>query len=79
MHSFLDRVRFAVMLVILNGVIAASINRHQGPASDDHVVISEKEFDARSKENVERWVSAHIIPVRYWYFNALYSHAYIFL
>jgi hypothetical protein len=24
---------------------------------------SEEEFDARSKTNVQRWVSAHIIPV----------------
>ena len=38
--------------------------RHQGPPpSDEGVIISEEEFDAQSKENVRRWVSAHIIPV----------------
>lgn len=40
--------------------------RHQGPASPDGeegIGISEQEFDRVSKENVERWVSAHIIPV----------------
>ena len=30
---------------------------------DDGVILSEAEFDAMSKKNVERWVSAHIIPV----------------
>ena len=30
---------------------------------DDGVILSEAEFDNLSKQNVERWVSAHIIPV----------------
>ncbi|KAJ7184365.1 hypothetical protein C8R46DRAFT_1063849 [Mycena filopes] len=39
------------------------IRSHQGPAPvDGDIVITEEEFDSRSKENVERWVSAHIIP-----------------
>ena len=30
---------------------------------DTDVVLTEAELDAVSKKNVERWVSAHIIPV----------------
>ena len=30
---------------------------------DDGVILSEAEFDNLSKQNVERWVSAHVIPV----------------
>lgn len=39
--------------------------RHQGsaPPEDTGVIISEEELEAQSKQNVERWVSAHIIPV----------------
>ena len=38
--------------------------RHQDPVMvDDGIKITEEEFDARSKANVEHWVSAHIIPV----------------
>lgn len=36
---------------------------HQGPVSDGDVVLTEAELDALSKNNVERWISAHIIPV----------------
>lgn len=37
---------------------------NQGPAPpDEGDVLTEAEFDALSKQNVERWVSAHIIPV----------------
>jgi hypothetical protein len=38
---------------------------HQGPVSDGDVVLTEAELDALSKKNVERWISAHIIPVSY--------------
>ncbi|KAJ7722290.1 hypothetical protein DFH07DRAFT_857059 [Mycena maculata] len=41
-------------------VMALSRKPHQGPAPD--IVITDEEFDSKSKENVERWVSAHIIP-----------------
>ena len=37
--------------------------RHQGPIPVDDTVISEEEFDTRSKENVMRWVSAHVVSV----------------
>ena len=39
-------------------------HRHEDPKPlDDGVILSEAEFDSMSKRNVERWVSAHIIPV----------------
>ena len=38
------------------------IYRHEGPF-DELIRISEEEFDRRAKQNVERWVSAHIVPV----------------
>jgi len=46
-------------------VMALARKPHQGPASapvDTGVIITDEEFDAKSKDNVERWVSAHIIP-----------------
>ena len=30
---------------------------------DETIRISQEEYEARSKENVERWISAHVIPV----------------
>jgi len=37
----------------------------QGPnAISDDVHITEEEYERKSMVNVERWVSAHIIPVR---------------
>ncbi|KAF7976207.1 hypothetical protein HWV62_7394 [Athelia sp. TMB] len=41
-------------------VMALSRKPHQGPESDAE--ISQQEFEQISKQNVERWVSAHIIP-----------------
>jgi len=39
--------------------------RHEDPAPTEPVIeMSEHDFDSVSKRNVERWVSAHIIPVR---------------
>ncbi|KAI0778835.1 hypothetical protein BD413DRAFT_465285 [Trametes elegans] len=36
---------------------------HEGPKPiEEGVILSEAEFDNLSKKNVERWVSAHIIP-----------------
>ena len=39
--------------------------RHQGSGTDPDgdIQISDEEFDRQSKANVERWVSAHIVPV----------------
>ncbi|TBU29778.1 hypothetical protein BD309DRAFT_654693 [Dichomitus squalens] len=44
-------------------VIALPRKPHEDPKPlDDGVILSEAEFDTISKQNVERWVSAHIIP-----------------
>jgi len=44
-------------------VMALSRKPHQGPApADSGVIISQEEYDSMSKEYVERWVSAHIVP-----------------
>ncbi|PAV22872.1 fas1 domain-containing [Pyrrhoderma noxium] len=46
-------------------VMALARKPHQGPTPiDDGIVITEKEFDIRSRENVERWITAHIVPDR---------------
>lgn len=52
------------MLVPTNkAVMALARKPHEGPAPiKEGVILSEKEYDALSKENVDRWVSAHIIP-----------------
>ena len=40
--------------------------RHEDPAPSDPVIeMSEQDFESVSRRNVERWVSAHIIPVRH--------------
>ena len=36
--------------------------RHEDPKIREGV-ITEQEYDTRSKHNIERWVEAHIIPV----------------
>lgn len=47
-------------------VFTAISNRHQGPAPlEPEIEISEQEIDSLRKKNVERWVSAHIIPVHF--------------
>ncbi|KAG7093558.1 hypothetical protein E1B28_007228 [Marasmius oreades] len=43
-------------------VMALARKPHQGSEVEDGTVISEEEFDKISKRNVEKWVSAHIIP-----------------
>lgn len=41
------------------------LQSHEAPVPvDDTVKLSEQEFEERSNNNVERWVSLHIIPVR---------------
>jgi len=41
-------------------VMALARKPHQGPDSGSQ--LSQAEFDKRSKRNVERWISAHIVP-----------------
>ncbi|KAK7035774.1 FAS1 domain-containing protein [Favolaschia claudopus] len=44
-------------------IMALARKPHQDPMPvDDDIVVTEEEYDSRSKENVERWVSAHIVP-----------------
>ncbi|CAL1694669.1 unnamed protein product [Somion occarium] len=53
-----------VLVPTNKAVMALARKPHQDPEpSDTGVIISEEEFDALSKKNVERWVSAHIIPL----------------
>ncbi|OAX41016.1 hypothetical protein K503DRAFT_736490 [Rhizopogon vinicolor AM-OR11-026] len=60
-----ESVWFAILVPTNKAVMALARKPHQGP---EHVEpqpeISEQELDERSKRNVERWVSAHIIPSR---------------
>lgn len=40
-------------------------DRHEGPKPiEDGTIIFEEEFESKSRENVERWIQAHIVPVR---------------
>ncbi|KAH9829439.1 uncharacterized protein C8Q71DRAFT_790200 [Rhodofomes roseus] len=61
---FGDESAHLTLLVPTNkAVMALARKPHEGPAPvKDGAIISEAEFDALSKENVVRWVSAHIIP-----------------
>ncbi|KAI0095073.1 hypothetical protein BDY19DRAFT_64496 [Irpex rosettiformis] len=43
-------------------VMALARKPHQSAVSDKDVVLTEAEQDALSKQNVQHWVSAHIIP-----------------
>ncbi|KAL5533601.1 hypothetical protein ACEPAG_61 [Sanghuangporus baumii] len=54
--------RITVFAPTNKAVMALSRKPHQGPIPIDDTIISEEEFDARSKENVQRWISAHIVP-----------------
>ncbi|EKM61541.1 uncharacterized protein PHACADRAFT_248219 [Phanerochaete carnosa HHB-10118-sp] len=63
--GFADNDSRLTLLVPTNkAVMALTRKPHQGaaPPEDTGVVITDEELDARSKENVVRWVSAHIIP-----------------
>ncbi|KAG2141084.1 hypothetical protein DEU56DRAFT_797208 [Suillus clintonianus] len=64
--SFFSESVWYTMLVPTNkAVMALARKPHQGPEPvEPKIEISEQELDERSKRNVERWVSAHIIPSR---------------
>ncbi|KAI0059419.1 hypothetical protein BV25DRAFT_1828937 [Artomyces pyxidatus] len=52
-----------VLVPTNRAVMALARKPHQDPVPlEDGIEISEQEFDNRSKRNVERWVSLHIIP-----------------
>ncbi|KAF8645690.1 hypothetical protein AX16_007639 [Volvariella volvacea WC 439] len=55
--------KITVLVPTNKAVMALARKPHQDPVPvDEGVIISEEEFEARSKKNVERWVQAHIIP-----------------
>ncbi|TFK42187.1 hypothetical protein BDQ12DRAFT_720180 [Crucibulum laeve] len=64
-RMFADVMMNATLLVPTNkAVMALARKPHQSPeTSDEGIEITQEEFDNLSKSNVERWVSAHIIPV----------------
>lgn len=38
--------------------------RHLGPIGDEVEIMSGREYDERSRKNIARWITAHIVPVR---------------
>ncbi|KAJ7168319.1 hypothetical protein C8R43DRAFT_983978 [Mycena crocata] len=63
MFSATENGSITLLVPTNKAVMALARKPHQGPpTADTGVVITEQEFDSRSKENVQRWVSAHIIP-----------------
>ncbi|KAG0706698.1 hypothetical protein DFH29DRAFT_900994 [Suillus ampliporus] len=60
-----ESVWFTVLVPTNKAVMALARKPHQGPEPvEPQPEISEQELDERSRRNVERWVSAHIIPIR---------------
>jgi hypothetical protein len=53
----------AILILGLAEIIL--LHRHEGSPSspEGEIHVSDKEFDRKAKANVERWISAHIIPV----------------
>ncbi|KAG6852218.1 hypothetical protein C0991_001896 [Blastosporella zonata] len=56
--------KLTVFVPTNKAVMALARKPHQGQsaASDTEITINDKEYDSKSKKNVENWVSAHIIP-----------------
>jgi hypothetical protein len=44
----------------------ANTSRNRNQLADSKKFTTEAELDQASKANVERWVSAHMVPVRHW-------------
>ncbi|KAG2037525.1 hypothetical protein BDR03DRAFT_956805 [Suillus americanus] len=60
-----ESIWFTMLVPTNKAVMALAHKPHQGPESiEPHIGISEQELDEISRRNVERWVSAHIIPSR---------------
>ncbi|KAJ7460942.1 hypothetical protein B0H11DRAFT_158171 [Mycena galericulata] len=65
MFSDSDAAPITLLAPTNKAVMALARKPHQGPASapvDTGIIVTDEELDAQSKENVEHWVSAHIIP-----------------
>ncbi|OCH95722.1 hypothetical protein OBBRIDRAFT_787927 [Obba rivulosa] len=57
------KARSTILAPTNKAVMALARKPHQGPPPlNEGVIISEEEFENLSRENVIRWVSAHIIP-----------------
>jgi hypothetical protein len=52
----------STLVPLIVTLIVLFLYSHQGPDSGSK--LSQDEFDKRAKRNVERWISAHIVPVR---------------
>ncbi|KAI0271496.1 hypothetical protein BC834DRAFT_841122 [Gloeopeniophorella convolvens] len=63
-RMFVENSTNLTVLVPTNkAVMALARKPHQDPdPADGKIEMTEQEFDERSKNNVERWVSLHIIP-----------------
>ncbi|KAF5384865.1 hypothetical protein D9615_000925 [Tricholomella constricta] len=59
-----SRIKSTLFVPTNKAVMSLARKPHQGATapSDEGLEISEEEFDSRSRRNVERWVSAHIVP-----------------
>ncbi|SJL07772.1 uncharacterized protein ARMOST_11122 [Armillaria ostoyae] len=58
-----ENARLTVLVPTNKAVMALARKPHQGPAPiDEGIEITQEQFDKQSRKNVERWVSAHIIP-----------------
>ncbi|KIK42456.1 hypothetical protein CY34DRAFT_804880 [Suillus luteus UH-Slu-Lm8-n1] len=70
-----ESVWFTMLVPTNKAVMALARKPHQGPESvEPHIGVSEQELDESSKRNVERWVSAHIIPSRISLFDTPVSY-----
>ncbi|KIM38187.1 hypothetical protein M413DRAFT_447948, partial [Hebeloma cylindrosporum] len=54
--------KLTVFVPTNKAIMALARKPHQGPDLNVEIEMSEEQFHRRAKKNVERWVSAHIIP-----------------
>ncbi|KAG9093538.1 hypothetical protein FS749_014203, partial [Ceratobasidium sp. UAMH 11750] len=51
-----------VFVPVNRAVVGLARKPHMGPLEDTIEVLTGRERDERSRENVARWISAHIVP-----------------
>ncbi|KAF8902211.1 hypothetical protein CPB84DRAFT_1679000 [Gymnopilus junonius] len=54
--------RLTIFAPTNKAIMALARKPHEGPDTAGEIELSEEQFDTEAKKNVERWVSAHIIP-----------------
>ncbi|KLO11710.1 hypothetical protein SCHPADRAFT_876503 [Schizopora paradoxa] len=55
--------RLTILAPTNKAVMALARKPHQGPESvEEGITITEEEFERNSRDNVEKWIGAHIIP-----------------